>query len=114
MARRLGGVTRFAVGHTIEPTGEDRSSRRVNQTRADPATTVGHWLREVTFSHVRQLDGMTEAMLACAWAAGAGFDDGQLVIDVDSAIVEVYGKQGRVRPTATPAAVAPFAGRDPG
>lgn len=33
------------------------------------ATTVGHWLRAVTFGHVRQLDKVTETMLGRAWGA---------------------------------------------
>lgn len=57
------------------------------------ATTVGHWLRGVTFGHVRQLDRVSEAMLTRAWAAGARPDHGQLIIDVDSTIVEVHGKK---------------------
>ena len=57
------------------------------------ATTVGHWLRAVTFGHVRQLDKVTEMMLTRAWAAGAGPGEDLLVIDVDSTIVEVHGKQ---------------------
>jgi hypothetical protein len=56
------------------------------------STTVGHWLRGVSFGHVRQLDRVAETMLTRAWAAGAGPGDGLLVIDVDSTIVEVHGK----------------------
>lgn len=57
------------------------------------ATTVGNWLRQVTFGHVRQLDRVAETMLTRAWAAGAGPAAGALVIDVDSTIVEVHGKK---------------------
>ncbi len=57
------------------------------------ATTVGHWLRQVTFGHVKQLDKVAETMLGRAWAAGAGPADGTLIIDVDSTIVEVHGKK---------------------
>jgi hypothetical protein len=56
------------------------------------ATTVGNWLRDITFGHVRQLDKVSETMLTRAWAAGAGPGDGRLVVDVDSTIVEVHGK----------------------
>lgn len=56
------------------------------------ATTVGHWLRDITFGHVRQLDRVAETMLSRAWAMGAGPGGGLLVIDVDSTIVEVHGK----------------------
>ncbi len=59
-------------------------------------STVGSWLREFTFGHVRQLDRLAETMLARAWAAGAGPGDAPLVVDVDSTICEVHGyaKQG--------------------
>ena len=57
------------------------------------ATTVGHWLRDITFGHVRQLDKISGAMLARAWAAGAAPEHGTLVVDVDSTIVEVHGKK---------------------
>jgi hypothetical protein len=56
------------------------------------STTVGHWLRGMTFGHVRQLDRVAETMLKRAWAAGAGPGEGMLTIDVDSTIVEVHGK----------------------
>jgi len=59
-------------------------------------STLGSWLRSFTFGHVRQLDRLTETMLTRAWSAGAGPEDGELVIDIDSTIVEVHGyaKQG--------------------
>jgi hypothetical protein len=57
------------------------------------ATTVGHWLRDITFGHVRQLDRVSETMLTRAWAAAAGPDHGALVVDVDSTIVQVHGKR---------------------
>ena len=64
--------------------------------RVMAASTVGTWLRSFTFGHVRQLDRLTETILGRAWAAGAGPDDGPLVVDVDSTICEVcgYHKQG--------------------
>jgi hypothetical protein len=60
------------------------------------ASTVGTWLRAFTFGHVRQLDRVCGELLARAWAAGAGPDDGPLTVDVDSTICEVHGyhKQG--------------------
>ncbi|MDP8932479.1 MAG: IS1380 family transposase [Actinomycetota bacterium] len=60
------------------------------------ASTVGTWLRQFTFGHVRQLDRVTEAALTRAWAAGAGPGDRPMFIDVDSTVVEVHGhdKQG--------------------
>jgi len=60
------------------------------------ASTVGSWLRQFTFGHVRQLDRVAEAALTRAWAAGGGPGDGPMFIDVDSTVVEVHGhdKQG--------------------
>lgn len=59
-------------------------------------STVGTWLRQFTFGHIRQLDRVTETMLTRAWAAGAGPGQAPLTIDVDSTICEVHGyaKQG--------------------
>jgi hypothetical protein len=60
------------------------------------ASTVGTWLRSLTFGHIRQLDAVTEAALTRAWAAGASPGDRPMFIDVDSTICEVHGhdKQG--------------------
>ena len=59
-------------------------------------STIGTWLRSFTFGHVRQLDRLTERLLAGAWAAGAGPGHDELVIDVDSTICQTHGyaKQG--------------------
>ena len=59
-------------------------------------STIGTWLRQFTFGHIRQLDRLAERLLTSAWAAGAGPGDDALVIDVDSTICEVHGyaKQG--------------------
>jgi hypothetical protein len=59
-------------------------------------STVGTFLRAFSFGHVRQLDKVLAQTLARAWQAGAGPGDGQLVVDVDSFVGEVYGydKQG--------------------
>jgi hypothetical protein len=59
-------------------------------------STVGTWLRSLTFGHVRQLDKLTEMLLSRAWAAGAGPGAAPLTIDLDSTICEVHGyaKQG--------------------
>lgn len=56
------------------------------------SSTVGTWLREFTFGHVRQLDRVAETALTRAWAAGAGPADGEAVtIDLDSTICQVHG-----------------------
>jgi hypothetical protein len=59
-------------------------------------STLGTFLRAFTFGHVRQLDRVLDVALARAWKAGAGPDDGPLVMDLDSFIGEVHGyeKQG--------------------
>jgi hypothetical protein len=64
--------------------------------RVMAASTVRMWLRAFTFGHVRQLDRVCGEILARAWAAGAGRQDGPLTVDVDSTICEVcgYHKQG--------------------
>lgn len=60
------------------------------------ASTVGTFLRCLTWGHVRQLDRVSRELMARAYAAGAGPGDGPLTIDLDSTIVETYGlaKQG--------------------
>lgn len=60
------------------------------------ASTVGTWLREFTFGHVRQLDRVGELALRRAWQAGAGPGNAPMFIDIDSTICEVHGyaKQG--------------------
>lgn len=55
-------------------------------------STLGTFLRGFTFGHVRQLDQLSEAVLTRAWAAGAGPGGEPLVIDIDSTISEVHGK----------------------
>ena len=60
------------------------------------ASTVGTWLRSLTFGHIRQFDSVTEAALTRTWQAGAGLGDEPMFIDIDSTICEVHGdaKQG--------------------
>jgi hypothetical protein len=60
------------------------------------ASTVGTWLRSLTFGHIRQLDAVTADALRGAWQAGAGPGHTPMFIDVDSTICEVHGdtKQG--------------------
>jgi hypothetical protein len=67
------------------------------------ASTVGTWLRQFTFGHVRQLDRISELALTRAWQAGAGPGSAPMMIDIDSTICEVHGYAKQARPTATPA-----------
>lgn len=55
-------------------------------------STLGTFLRSFTFGHVRQLDRVIGELLSRAWSFGAGPGDNDLVIDVDSTIEEVHGK----------------------
>ena len=59
-------------------------------------STLGTFLRSFTFGHVRQLDRLTEQLLARAWAAGAGPGEAAVTMDLDSTVCEVHGyhKQG--------------------
>jgi DDE family transposase len=56
-------------------------------------STLGTFLRAFTFGHVRQLDKVLAECLCRAWAAGAGPGDDRLVVDVDSFVGDVYGRE---------------------
>jgi hypothetical protein len=56
-------------------------------------STVGTFLRSFTFGHIRQFDAVMSRLLARAWSLGAGPGAEPLVIDLDSTICEVHGKQ---------------------
>jgi hypothetical protein len=56
-------------------------------------STLGTFLGAFTFGHVRQLDRVLAETLTRAWRAGAGPGEERLVVDVDSFIGEVHGKQ---------------------
>ena len=56
-------------------------------------STIGTFLRSFTFGHVRQLDAVASRTLTRAWEAGAGPGNDRLVVDLDSTICEVHGKQ---------------------
>jgi hypothetical protein len=56
-------------------------------------STLGTFLRAFTFGHVRQLDRVLDLALARAWQAGAGPGELPLVIDLDSFVGEVHGRQ---------------------
>jgi hypothetical protein len=55
-------------------------------------STLGTFLRALTFGHIRQLDRVLGEALRRAWALGAGPGSEQLVIDLDSTICEVCSK----------------------
>ena len=54
-------------------------------------STLGTFLRSFRWGHVRQLDAVSRAVLARAWAAGAGPGAGPLTIDLDATVCETYG-----------------------
>jgi len=56
-------------------------------------STLGTFLRAFTFGHVRQLEAAMAEVLRRAWAMGAGPGAKRLVVDVDSTICEVTGRQ---------------------
>lgn len=55
-------------------------------------STLGTFLRSFTFGHVRQLEAVIGKTLERAWALGAGPGMKPLVIDIDSTICQVEGK----------------------
>ena len=72
------------------------STSAVLSHRVMAPSTLGTFLREFTFGHVRQLDAVAETLMTRAWALGAGPGDAPMTIDIDSTILEVHGshKQG--------------------
>ena len=54
-------------------------------------STLGTFLRSFRWGHVRELDRVSRALLARAWAAGAGPGAAPFTIDLDSTICETYG-----------------------
>ena len=69
------------------------STASVLSHRVMAPSTFGTFLRSFTFGHVRQLDRVSELLLARAWSLGAGPGDRAMTIDVDSTICEVFGSQ---------------------
>ena len=63
--------------------------------RVTARSTLGTFLRAFTFGHVRQLEAVIGKTLERAWHWGAGPGAGPLVIDIDSTICEVDGKQNQ-------------------
>ncbi|EQD61387.1 transposase IS4 family protein [mine drainage metagenome] len=68
------------------------STEKVLSHKVIAPSTLGTFLRSFTFGNIRQLDSLFEEVLGKAWALGAGPGDNPLTIDIDSTIVEVYGK----------------------
>ena len=66
-------------------------------------STLGTFLRSFRWGHVHQLDRLSRALLARAWAAGAGPGAAPFTIDLDSTICETYGlaKEGARHPGYT-------------
>ena len=64
-----GGQTAAVLGHRVKA-----------------PSTLGTFLRSFRFGHVRQLDRVSRALLARAWATAAGPGEGPFTIDVDSTI----------------------------
>jgi hypothetical protein len=56
-------------------------------------STLGTFLRNFSFGHVRQLDRVSELLMTRAWSLGAGHGESPMTIDVDSTICEAYGHQ---------------------
>jgi hypothetical protein len=86
----------IAGGSHIDHVGLLRAGAtgRVLGHRVMAPSTLGTFLRSLSFGHVRQLEAVVGAALTRAWAAGTNSPGvGQLVIDIDSTICEVYGRQ---------------------
>ncbi len=85
----------LAGGTHIDHVGMLRAGRtgRVLGFRPMAPSTVGTLRRTFTFGHVRQLEAVLSRTLARAWGLGAGPGDKPLVVDPDSTICEVHGKQ---------------------
>ena len=84
-----------AGGTHIDHVGMLRAGRTGRVLGFKPAapSTVGTFLRTFTFGHVRQLEAVLSRTLARAWGLGAGPGEAPLVVDLDSTICEVHGKQ---------------------
>ena len=85
----------LAGGTHIDHVGMLRAGRtgRVLGFRPMAPSTVGTFLRTFTFGHIRQLEAVLSRTLARAWGLGAGPGEAPLVVDLDSTICEVHGKQ---------------------
>ena len=84
-----------AGGSHIDHAGKLRSGNTagVLPHRVMAPSTLGTFLRCFSFGHVRQLEAVVGETLRRAWAFGAGPGSSRLVIDVDSTICQVEGRQ---------------------
>ena len=55
-------------------------------------STLGSFLRSFTFGHIRQLDRAHELALRRAWSVGAAPAAAEMTVDLDSTVVEVFGR----------------------
>lgn len=69
------------------------ATREVLPFRVMAPSTIGTFLRAFTFGHVRQFEAVIGETLRLVWSLGAGPGGDRLVIDIDSTITEVHGKQ---------------------
>ena len=88
-------MSALAGGDCIDDANALRAGRtgRVLGFTVKAASTVGTFLRGFRWGHVRQLDAVSRALQARAWAAGAGPGAEPFTIDLDSTICETYGLQ---------------------
>ena len=95
----------LAGGDCIDDAGALRAggTERILGVRVKAPSTLGTFLRSFRWGHVRQLDAVSRALLARAWAAGAGPGAKLFTIDLDSTICETYGlaKEGGTHFTHT-------------
>jgi hypothetical protein len=68
------------------------STAKVLPHRVMAPSTLGTFLRAFTFGHVRQFEKVIGDTLERAWSLGTGPGAGQLVVDIDSTIAEVFGR----------------------
>ncbi len=69
------------------------ATQKVLPFRVMAPSTLDTFLRSFTFGHVRQLDAVIGELIHRAWSLGAGPGGERVVIDLDSTICEVHGKQ---------------------
>jgi len=69
------------------------ATQKILPCRVMAPSTLGTFLRSFTFGHIRQLDALIAEVIRRAWSAGAGPGTERVVIDLDSTVCEVHGKQ---------------------